>query len=199
MLHVLGRAFARRRGLRRRLPRDAPCACANATVPSRFHPDACAARLRRRRRRRHLRPGNAGSDAGSRRRGCAGRHRRNVHAVPAGRPVSVDQQELYFGDLRLVASYSCGPDDTRKRTRARRERRRDRREGRRDAGIARRGSARLSEQLATKPSIIKPIVTLRRGNHFDFRLASKAKVPGTGRTTSSAREVTRHATRSETT
>ncbi len=45
-------------------------------------------------------------------------------AAPAGRivmftpfapetPVSIDSQRLYFGDLRVIASYSCGPDDTR--------------------------------------------------------------------------------------
>ncbi|HYL26931.1 MAG TPA: alcohol dehydrogenase catalytic domain-containing protein [Candidatus Nitrosotalea sp.] len=28
-------------------------------------------------------------------------------------PVTIDSQKMYFGDLRLVASYSCGPDDTR--------------------------------------------------------------------------------------
>jgi L-iditol 2-dehydrogenase len=28
-------------------------------------------------------------------------------------PVSADSTRFYFGDLRLVASYSCGPDDTR--------------------------------------------------------------------------------------
>jgi L-iditol 2-dehydrogenase len=28
-------------------------------------------------------------------------------------PVSLDSTHFYFGDLRLVASYSCGPDDTR--------------------------------------------------------------------------------------
>jgi L-iditol 2-dehydrogenase len=28
-------------------------------------------------------------------------------------PVTIDSQRLYFGDLRIVASYSCGPDDTR--------------------------------------------------------------------------------------
>jgi L-iditol 2-dehydrogenase len=28
-------------------------------------------------------------------------------------PVTVDSQRFYFGDLRVVASYSCGPDDTR--------------------------------------------------------------------------------------
>ncbi|MGA8575846.1 MAG: alcohol dehydrogenase catalytic domain-containing protein [Candidatus Cybelea sp.] len=27
--------------------------------------------------------------------------------------VTIDSQKMYFGDLRLVASYSCGPDDTR--------------------------------------------------------------------------------------
>ena len=28
-------------------------------------------------------------------------------------PVTIDSQRMYFGDLRIVASYSCGPDDTR--------------------------------------------------------------------------------------
>jgi L-iditol 2-dehydrogenase len=28
-------------------------------------------------------------------------------------PVTIDSQRFYFGDLRVVASYSCGPDDTR--------------------------------------------------------------------------------------
>ncbi|MBV8066744.1 MAG: zinc-binding dehydrogenase, partial [Candidatus Eremiobacteraeota bacterium] len=28
-------------------------------------------------------------------------------------PVTIDSQRLYFDDLRVVASYSCGPDDTR--------------------------------------------------------------------------------------
>lgn len=28
-------------------------------------------------------------------------------------PVTIDSQKLYFGDLRVVASYSCGPHDTR--------------------------------------------------------------------------------------
>jgi L-iditol 2-dehydrogenase len=28
--------------------------------------------------------------------------------------VSIDSTRMYFGDLRVVASYSCGPDDTRK-------------------------------------------------------------------------------------
>jgi L-iditol 2-dehydrogenase len=28
-------------------------------------------------------------------------------------PLDVDPERFYFGDLRLVASYSCGPDDTR--------------------------------------------------------------------------------------
>ena len=32
---------------------------------------------------------------------------------PPEEPVTVDSQKLYFGDLRVVASYSCGPDDTR--------------------------------------------------------------------------------------
>lgn len=32
---------------------------------------------------------------------------------PPDEPVTVDSQRLYFGDLRVVASYSCGPDDTR--------------------------------------------------------------------------------------
>ena len=27
--------------------------------------------------------------------------------------VTIDSQRFYFGDLRVVASYSCGPDDTR--------------------------------------------------------------------------------------
>ncbi|HEY1654411.1 MAG TPA: hypothetical protein VGF86_04775, partial [Candidatus Tumulicola sp.] len=27
--------------------------------------------------------------------------------------VSLDSTRFYFGDLRVVASYSCGPDDTR--------------------------------------------------------------------------------------
>jgi L-iditol 2-dehydrogenase len=28
-------------------------------------------------------------------------------------PVAIDSQRFYFGDLRVVASYSCGPEDTR--------------------------------------------------------------------------------------
>jgi L-iditol 2-dehydrogenase len=32
---------------------------------------------------------------------------------PPGTAVTIDSQRLYFGDLRVVASYSCGPDDTR--------------------------------------------------------------------------------------
>lgn len=28
-------------------------------------------------------------------------------------PIRIDPEKFYFGDLRLVASYSCGPDDTR--------------------------------------------------------------------------------------
>jgi L-iditol 2-dehydrogenase len=28
-------------------------------------------------------------------------------------PIAIDPTRFYFGDLRLVASYSCGPDDTR--------------------------------------------------------------------------------------
>ena len=32
---------------------------------------------------------------------------------PPDVPVSLDPRRLYFGDLRVVASYSCGPDDTR--------------------------------------------------------------------------------------
>jgi L-iditol 2-dehydrogenase len=28
-------------------------------------------------------------------------------------PVTIDSQRFYFGDLRVLASYSCGPDDTR--------------------------------------------------------------------------------------
>lgn len=28
-------------------------------------------------------------------------------------PVTIDSQRMYFGDLRVVASYSCGPEDTR--------------------------------------------------------------------------------------
>jgi L-iditol 2-dehydrogenase len=47
-----------------------------------------------------------------------------VAAAPAGTivmftpfppedPVTIDSQRLYFGDLRVIASYSCGPDDTR--------------------------------------------------------------------------------------
>jgi L-iditol 2-dehydrogenase len=28
-------------------------------------------------------------------------------------PVTIDPERLYFGDLRVVASYSCGPQDTR--------------------------------------------------------------------------------------
>lgn len=32
---------------------------------------------------------------------------------PSDVPVTIDSQRLYFGDLRIVASYSCGPDDTR--------------------------------------------------------------------------------------
>ncbi len=30
-----------------------------------------------------------------------------------GTPLEIDAQRLYFGDRRIVASYSCGPDDTR--------------------------------------------------------------------------------------
>lgn len=30
-----------------------------------------------------------------------------------GKQLSIDPQRFYFGDLRVVASYSCGPDDTR--------------------------------------------------------------------------------------
>jgi len=33
--------------------------------------------------------------------------------LPPDVPVSVDSTRFYFGDLRLVASYSCGPEDTR--------------------------------------------------------------------------------------
>jgi L-iditol 2-dehydrogenase len=32
---------------------------------------------------------------------------------PPDLPVTIDSQRFYFGDLRVVASYSCGPDDTR--------------------------------------------------------------------------------------
>ena len=32
---------------------------------------------------------------------------------PPDMPVTIDSQRFYFGDLRVVASYSCGPDDTR--------------------------------------------------------------------------------------
>lgn len=32
---------------------------------------------------------------------------------PPGEQVAIDSERLYFGDLRVVASYSCGPDDTR--------------------------------------------------------------------------------------
>lgn len=32
---------------------------------------------------------------------------------PPDVPVTIDSQKMYFGDLRVVASYSCGPDDTR--------------------------------------------------------------------------------------
>lgn len=32
---------------------------------------------------------------------------------PPDAPVSVEPERLYFNDLRVVASYSCGPDDTR--------------------------------------------------------------------------------------
>jgi L-iditol 2-dehydrogenase len=32
---------------------------------------------------------------------------------PPEHPVTIDSERLYFGDLRIVASYSCGPDDTR--------------------------------------------------------------------------------------
>jgi len=32
---------------------------------------------------------------------------------PPGVPVTIDAERAYFGDLRFVASYSCGPDDTR--------------------------------------------------------------------------------------
>ncbi|MGA7247911.1 MAG: hypothetical protein WBW89_09145, partial [Candidatus Cybelea sp.] len=28
-------------------------------------------------------------------------------------PITIDPERFYFSDLRLVASYSCGPDDTR--------------------------------------------------------------------------------------
>jgi L-iditol 2-dehydrogenase len=30
-----------------------------------------------------------------------------------GEPFALDQAAAYFRDLRLIASYSCGPDDTR--------------------------------------------------------------------------------------
>ena len=32
---------------------------------------------------------------------------------PPGEQVAIDSERLYFSDLRVVASYSCGPDDTR--------------------------------------------------------------------------------------
>jgi L-iditol 2-dehydrogenase len=32
---------------------------------------------------------------------------------PPEMPVTLESQKFYFGDLRVVASYSCGPDDTR--------------------------------------------------------------------------------------
>jgi L-iditol 2-dehydrogenase len=32
---------------------------------------------------------------------------------PPEEPIAIDPTRFYFGDLRLVASYSCGPDDTR--------------------------------------------------------------------------------------
>lgn len=32
--------------------------------------------------------------------------------LPPGMPVALDLEALYFRDLRLVTSYSCGPDDT---------------------------------------------------------------------------------------
>lgn len=32
---------------------------------------------------------------------------------PPEPPIAVDPERFYFGDLRLIASYSCGPDDTR--------------------------------------------------------------------------------------
>lgn len=32
---------------------------------------------------------------------------------PPDVPVTIDSQKMYFGDLRIVASYSCGPGDTR--------------------------------------------------------------------------------------
>ena len=32
---------------------------------------------------------------------------------PPSVPVSIDPERLYFNDLRVVASYSCGPNDTR--------------------------------------------------------------------------------------
>jgi L-iditol 2-dehydrogenase len=31
-----------------------------------------------------------------------------------GTPITVDSERFYFKDLRLVGSYSCGPDDTRR-------------------------------------------------------------------------------------
>jgi len=31
---------------------------------------------------------------------------------PPDVPVTIDSAKLYFGDLRVVASYSCGPHDT---------------------------------------------------------------------------------------
>ncbi len=34
--------------------------------------------------------------------------------LPPGQPFPLDLERLYFSDLRLVTSYSCGPDDTRK-------------------------------------------------------------------------------------
>lgn len=34
--------------------------------------------------------------------------------LPPGQPFSLDLERLYFSDLRLVTSYSCGPPDTRR-------------------------------------------------------------------------------------
>ena len=33
--------------------------------------------------------------------------------TPAGAPTSLDLNELYFREIRLIPSYSCGPRDTR--------------------------------------------------------------------------------------
>jgi L-iditol 2-dehydrogenase len=41
--------------------------------------------------------------------------------LPPGQPVALDLESLYFQDIRLVTSYSCGPDDTRQAFRALKE------------------------------------------------------------------------------